>query len=400
MRVGYLYNLHAYPPKGGNHTHVLELVRGFLQQGHEVAVMDDPTMPEVVNFPGDTDEAVEAFLKFCDVIYVRIDSRPLSSWEHLKSAMAWAQDKTPVVWEINSPADENLAFSWLGGRQAGTRESWLRWLKRWLHAARQKPAIIREEKVRRALAKRVDAAICVSSSMENYAKTDLGIEHSVAVPNGGPLIPEDEICSRRQQRTNDRFTVFYSGSAIYPWQGLDMLTRVIELAEKDAPDIRFVLAVNQRTDDLPEGANVEIKERIPRDEVLNEICGADACIALHPDWFWTPHGVHGSPTKLWEYMSCMTPVITSNRGQMAEMIEHGHNGLLTGDEPSEVLCQIIALRDDPELAKMIGRNGWHLVQERLNWTVVCRETLSIFHQSIQRRVLATTSDEPCSVQQT
>jgi len=400
MRIGYLYNLHAYPPKGGNHTHVLELVRGFLQQGHEVAVIDDPTMPEVSNFPGDTGESVEAFLEFCDVIYVRIDSRPLGSWEHLKRAMAGAKDKTPVVWEINSPADENLAFSWLGGRKAGTRESWLRWLKRWLHAARQKPAIIREEKVRRALAKRVDAAVCVSSSMANYAKTYLGIEHSVAVPNGGPLISEGEIRSRRQRRINDRFTVFYSGSAIYPWQGLDMLTRVIELAKIDAPDIRFLLAVNQKTGSLPEGANVEIKERIPRDEVLNEICRADACIALHPDWSWTPHGVHGSPTKLWEYMSCMTPVVTSNRGQMAELIEHGRNGLLTSDEPSEILSRIITLRDNPELAKTIGRNGWELVQEKLNWTVVSRETLSIFHQSIQHRVAAPNSDVRCSVQRT
>jgi hypothetical protein len=185
--------------------------------------------------------------------------------------MARAEETVPVVWEINSPADENLAFSWLGGKRSGVRESWVKWLKRWFHAARQKPRIAREEKVRRALAERVDGAICVSSSMGNYAKNHLGIEHAVVVPNGGPLIPEEEIHSRRQKRDNKTFTVFYSGSAIYPWQGLDMLSGVIELAKTEAPDIRFLLAVNQRSDYLPEGDNVEIKERVPRDEVLDII---------------------------------------------------------------------------------------------------------------------------------
>lgn len=388
MRIGYLYNLQAYPPKGGNHTHVFELIQGFRKEGNEVAVLADPTMPDVANFAGDTDQSIVDFLDFCDVIYVRIDSRRLGAWDHLTKVMAWASENVPVVWEINSPADENLAFSWLGGKRLGTRESWLRWIRRWLHAARQKPGIAREEKIRRELSERVDAAVCVSSSMGKYARNHLGIQHSFVVPNGGPLIPAEEIYSRRQKRNNERFTVFYSGSAIYPWQGLDMLSGVIELAKSEAPDIRFLLAVNQRSDSLPHGDNVEIKERISRDEVLDEICAADACIALHPDWFWTPHGVHGSPTKLWEYMSCMTPVVTSNRGQMAELIEHERSGLLASDEPSEILELLTKLRDNPDLAKKIGRNGWNLVQEKLNWPVVCDETLEVFVQSLERRKLA------------
>jgi len=385
MKIGYLYDLQAYPPKGGNHIHVFELIRGFLSEGHEVAVLGDPTMPDVTNFEGDTDHSLSEFLAFCDVIYVRIDSRPLGVWDHLTKVMARAEETVPVVWEINSPADENLAFSWLGGKRSAVRESWIKWLKRWFHAARQKPRIAREEKVRRALAERVDGAICVSSSMGNYAKNHLGIEHAVVVPNGGPLIPEEEIHSRRQKRDNKTFTVFYSGSAIYPWQGLDMLSGVIELAKTEAPDIRFLLAVNQRSDYLPEGENVEIKERVPRDEVLDAICAADVCIALHPDWFWTPHGVHGSPTKLWEYMSCMTPIVTSNRGQMADLIEHESNGMLASDDPSDILALLIKLRDNPDLAHALGRAGWELVQEKLNWPVVSRETLSVFDQSMKRR---------------
>ncbi|MEP1216120.1 MAG: glycosyltransferase [Marinobacter sp.] len=385
MKIGYLYDLQAYPPKGGNHIHVFELIRGFVDSGHNVAVLGDPTMPDVQNFDGEGDASVSAFVAFCDVIYARVDSRSLESWRHLRKAMEEADSSVPVVWEINSPADENLAFSWLGGRQAGQSESWFRWVRRWFHAARQAPGIRREERFRKKLAQRVDAAVCVSSSMGRYAGNKLGIGQVVVAPNGGPLVSEEEIIRRRKNRENDKFTVFYSGSAIYPWQGLDLLAAAIELAKTEAPDIRFVLAVNQRSDNLPQGDNVVIKEKIPRDEVLNEICRADVCIALHPDWYWTPHGVHGSPTKLWEYMACMTPVVTSNRGQMAELVQHEKNGLLTSDEPADILAQIMKLRDDSGLAMAVGRAGWELVQEKLNWPNVARETLDTFHRSIQRR---------------
>ncbi|MDK8464266.1 glycosyltransferase [Marinobacter sp. SS13-12] len=385
MKIGYLYDLQAYPPKGGNHIHVFELIRGFVESGHEVAVLGDPTMPDVRNFDGESDASVSTFVAFCDVIYARVDSRSLERWGHLRKAMQEVDSSVPVVWEINSPADENLAFSWLGGRKAGQSESWFRWLRRWFHAARQTPGIRREERFRKQLAQRVDAAVCVSSSMGRYAGNNLGIGQVVVAPNGGPLVPEEEIIRRRNNRENDKFTVFYSGSAIYPWQGLDLLAAAIELAKTEAPDIRFVLAVNQRSDNLPQGDNVEIKEKIPRDEVLDEICSADVCIALHPDWYWTPHGVHGSPTKLWEYMACMTPVVTSNRGQMAELIQHEKNGLLSSDEPADILAQLLRLRDDPDLAEAVGRAGWELVQEKLNWPNVARETLDTFQQSIQRR---------------
>lgn len=386
MKIGYMYNLQAYPPKGGNHIHVWELIRGFLSEGHEVAVMGDPQMPGVTNFDGNNDRSTSQFVDFCDVIYVRIDSRSLESWRDLKKVIELKKSATPVVWEVNSPADENLAFSWLGGRVAGQRESWFRWLKRWFHAARQMPGIKREEKFRKSLAERVDAAVCVSSSMGKYARNDLGIGHVLVAPNGGPLISEMEIAERRKKRANKVFTVFYSGSAIYPWQGLDLLSAAIELAKKEAPDMRFVLAVNKRSGNLPQGSNVEIKEGLPRDEVLDEICMADACIALHPDWFWTRHGVHGSPTKLWEYMACMTPVVTSNRGQMAEVIQHGKNGLLTGDAPSDILSQLIRLRDDRDLAQSIGLAGWQLVQEKLNWPHVAKQTADVFDRCLSDRI--------------
>ena len=113
-----------------------------------------------------------------------------------------------------------------------------------------------EEKHRRRLATSVSGAICVSRALGRYAVEGLGIEDTLVLPNGGPLITEAEIQRRRESRSNLAFTVFYSGSAMYPWQGLNYLSGAIKLAETEAPDIHFVFAVNQRTFRLPSSDNV------------------------------------------------------------------------------------------------------------------------------------------------
>lgn len=385
MKIGYMYNLQAFPPRGGNHVHALELVQGFLEAGHQVLVVDDPTMPGAENYDSHSSEALRAFCNAIDVLYIRIDARYLSEWPALAECMAIVAGHKPIVWEINSPANETLAFSWLGGKRAGVGESWLKGIKRRLHATRKLAGIKREEKLRKELCTNVDAAICVSSALGRYASQALGIGNVKVLPNGGPLISEEEITRRESQRVDNAFTVFYSGSAIYPWQGLDFIAKVVVRAQSRAPDIRFVLAVNQRTEYLPAGPNVEIREGLNREGILDSICCADACVALHPDYPWSPYGFHNSPMKLFEYMACMTPVVTSNRAQMAEIIRHGENGLLCDDTADNILDQLIRLRDDPDLAARLGRAGWDLIQQDMSWKHNANKTLELFQRLTENR---------------
>ncbi|MDX1559709.1 MAG: glycosyltransferase family 4 protein [Marinobacter sp.] len=384
MKIGYMYKMHAYPPKGGNHVHALELVQGFLKAGHQVCVLDDPTMPGVSNFSGNSEGELRTFIDNIDVLYIRIDARYLGDWPEVGACMELAGDR-PVVWEINAPANETLAFSWLGGRRLDVQESWLKRLRRWFHASRKMPGIKKEESLRRNLAKRVDSAICVSTALKGYAVETLGIADTIVLPNGGPLISEEEIDLRRQKRTSDRFTVFYSGSAIYPWQGLDYFAAAIRLAEEKAPDIRFLLAVNQYSDSLPSGSHVEVVQGLNREEILDAICSADACVALHPEYFWSPYRFHGSPMKMFEYMACGTAVVASDRGQMAELIKHGSNGLLCSDSPDDILDQLIRLRDDPDLARRVGTAGREMIQQSRSWSDNVSASLNIFKRLLEAK---------------
>lgn len=381
MRIGYLYNLHAYPPQGGNHTHVVELIKGFLALGHSVSVVDDPTMPEVKNFQ-DKNESLREFINNVDVLYVRIDARFTRHWKALKECVA-LDNSCPVIWEINAPANETLAFSWLGGKSLLVdKEDLIRKLRRFTHANLKYPGIFLEEFNRKKLAKNVSFAICVSHALENYAKEDLRIKNILVLPNGGPLITEKEINKRKNNHVNKRFTVLYIGSAIYPWQGLNYLSATISLAKDVAPDIIFVLAVNQKTDNLPTSDNVIHYEKLNRNEILDVICSADACISLHPEYFWSKYRFHGSGIKFFEYMACMSPVVASNLGQMKEIINHKINGLLCENKPEDILKKLIYLRDHPEQAANIGRRGWELIQSRYNWKVNAERSVEIFEKAI------------------
>ena len=377
-----MYNFEAYPPRGGNHVHAMELTQGFIRCGHSVSVVGDSTMPGVTNFDTKTEE-LQDFIDSIDILYVRIDARFLMHWDELKRCMRLIGD-LPVVWEINSPANETLAYSWLSGKSSSIKESYFKRLKRFIHAAKKIPGIYLEERFRKKMAKNVSAAICVSKALGRYATDALVIAEVLILPNGGQLMSEDEIRQRREHGQLDGFTVLYSGSAMYPWQGLNYLSEVIKLALKEAPDISFVLAVNQRVPDLPATDNVVVLEHLDREKILDAICASDACVSLHPEYPWSKYGFHNSPMKLFEYMACMRPVVTSNHGQMKEIINDGVNGLLCTNDAKDILEKLVLLKNDSELAARLGRNGWECVQQEFSWQCNVEKTLVLFEKILAK----------------
>lgn len=385
MRIGYLYDFEAYPPRGGNHVHAHELTQGFLQFGHSVLVVDDPTMPGVTNYSSEP-AALKNFIKDIDILYVRIDARFTRYWGTLNRCMEFLGPQ-PMIWEINAPANEGLAFSWLGGKSSTSthkKENLFRRLRRKFHAMRKMPKIILEERHRRSLVKNVSSAICVTGAIQKYAVNGLEIKNTFMLPNGGPLISEEEILERRKRRKFNGFTVLYTGSAMYPWQGLDYLNKVVRLAEHVAPEITFVMAVNQRSNILPSSKNVMILEGLNREEILDAICTSDVCIALHPEYFWSEYGFHGSPMKLFEYMACMTPAVTSNIGQMRDILRDGVDAFLCKNEPQDILEKILFVRNNKEKAELVARNGWNRIQSEFNWKSNVEKTLQVFEEFLQK----------------
>lgn len=380
-----MYDFEAFPPKGGNHVHALELTQGFIKNGHSVSVVNDSTMPNAHSFT-DSQEDLKLFMQSIEILYVRIDARDTRRWTALSECTRIASitsKKIPIVWEINAPANETLAYSWLSGKSLKKKEGVLTYLRRWVHATRKIPGIYFEERHRRHISKNVSTAICVSKAIGAYAEEVLAIKDILVLPNGGPIISEDEINKRKALRNDDAFTVLYSGSAMYPWQGLNFLSQVIDLANKRSSGIKFVLAVNQKKDDLPCSDNVVVVEHLNREQIFDAICAADACVSLHPEYPWTKYSFHNSPMKLFEYMACMTPAVASNIGQMRDILNHRNDAMLCENTPEDILDKLIFLKENTDQAKGIGRAGWDRIQTEFNWGINVKKTLLVFEKAME-----------------
>jgi glycosyltransferase involved in cell wall biosynthesis len=381
MNIASIYNMTAFPPRGGNHVHAWQLVRHFRAAGHEVHTWGDETMPDVRDHPR-TAAGFAALDGAADVLYVRVDARPFSRWPALVTGLL--HTRRPVVWEINAPANENLAFSWLGGDRRST--GWLDRVRRQLHAWKQAPAILHEEVLRRRLARRVDTAVCVSTALAEYAQVGLGIARAVVVPNGADhqtQRPEGPIATLPATFAGC-LTVLYAGSPIYPWQGLDVLEATIRLCEAHGDPVRFVLLLNQEAPRPITAANTLVVHQVPHEQVSAYIRAVDVGVAIHPDYTWSRWGFHGSPMKMYDYMACGRPVVASALGQMTEVITPGRNGVLFDNTPEGLRRTLLELASGRHDLGAMGRAARADVERTFNWAANADRTLAELAAAVGR----------------
>jgi len=385
MRIGYIYPFRVHPPQGGNQLHGYQLTRGFLSRGHRVLTADDDSLPGLEAHPR-TEAGADALLADIDILYVRIDANYVRGDPVVRHLLE-ASD-VPAVWEINSPASERLAFSWLGGDRDDPRTRLGRAMdhvRRSLHAARSLPGIVAEERLRRRLARRAAAAICVSSPMGDYARSHLRIPRVEVIPNGSD--PELNHPGREPYPLppglEGHLKVLFAGSPMYPWQGLDVLLDAARAGGRAGDAIVFLLLVNQPIDG-PLPSNVITLESVPYEEVGRYICTADVCVALPPDFHWSRWRFHGSPMKLFDYMACGKPVVTSGVGQLGEIIRQHRNGLVCERDGLDLLDKLRTLATDPARRRGMGERSRRAVEELYNWDHIVEATLEVFDTALRR----------------
>jgi glycosyltransferase involved in cell wall biosynthesis len=384
LRIASLYDFRAFPPKGGNHVHALQLMRRFQAAGHQVLTWGDDTVPGVEAVPRSA-EGLKRLETRADVLYLRVDANRFTALPDLAAYLSRTQ--VPTVWEINAPANESQAFSWLGGTRprvvSGLGSVTDQWRRR-LHAAKQLPTIVREERLRRALASRAYGAVCVSQALARYAAEGLGMSRTLVLPNGADEQEwqVDGPVAALPPAPEGTLSVLYAGSPMYPWQGLDVLEQTIALCAAKGDPVRFVLLLNQPSPRPLHFPNVLTYERVPHHEVASFLRAADVGVAIHPEYFWSRWGFHGSPMKMFDYMACGLPVVASDHGQMRDLLQHGQNGLLFDNTPAglrRVLLEVAAGRHDLSAIRTVARTQ---VEQQYNWRENARRTIEMFDQAI------------------
>ena len=99
------------------------------------------------------------------------------------------------------------------------------------------------------------------------------------------------------------------------------------------------------------------------EDFLDAICCADACIALHPEYFWSPYLFHGSPMKLFEYMASGRAICASDLPVLREILSEDIAILLPPEDIESWVAALRNLRDNPSERKRMANKAQQAVAQ-------------------------------------
>lgn len=191
--------------------------------------------------------------------------------------------------------------------------------------------------------------------------------------------PRDRTKFRSEIGVGDNTPLIGNVGMIRPDKGQLILVEAAPLVLKNHPQARFAI-VGQGTGILQRGINVRIA--IDQAELSDQIVMAG--------YRWDTPDVYAacdiiviaslrteaSPIVLREAFASGRPVIATKVGDIPEIIEHGHNGLLIDPGDSRAMAEaIMEFLNDPSLAAHCAANGLRYANEHFSFDTMMRKKL-------------------------
>lgn len=84
-------------------------------------------------------------------------------------------------------------------------------------------------------------------------------------------------------------------------------------------------------------------------------------------------------TKIYEYMSMGLPVIMSNTPYVQSVLKDYNFGIAVNPEDiNEISDAIVYLKNNPDIAKIMGENGRKAIKEKYNWSIEEKKLLDLY----------------------
>ncbi|MFH0941120.1 MAG: glycosyltransferase, partial [Candidatus Omnitrophota bacterium] len=87
-----------------------------------------------------------------------------------------------------------------------------------------------------------------------------------------------------------------------------------------------------------------------------------------------------SPTKLFEYMACSKPTVSSRVGEARYIVRDGINGFLAGSQ-REFIEKMEALVEDENLCRRLGREARQDVERKYSLAVLGKQLSGILKET-------------------
>lgn len=184
-------------------------------------------------------------------------------------------------------------------------------------------------------------------------------------------------------------TVVYVGSISITRGALDLLDAMVLVQDRISnAALQFIGRA-----DLPEGmtldheiarrglSNIEIPGYMPQPEALKLVSKSHVGVAmLHP----VANYLRSYPTKIFEYMGCGIPVITSDFRLYKEIVvEHECGICCEPRQPQKLADALISLLEDKTERTRLGKNGQRSVAEKFNWRSQETRLLELYASLVQ-----------------
>jgi len=173
--------------------------------------------------------------------------------------------------------------------------------------------------------------------------------------------------------------VFYGGLLIKDIRGIEQMIEAV----KQVDGVRLVLAGSGPDESYLRGlaqqdSRLEFIGWIPRHEdLLREEMNSDILFRFSDPKH--PKTKYESPNKLFDAMMCARPIIVSDGGSMARVVEEEKCGLVVpfGDVPA-IRQAIAKLRDDADLRLRLGSNGRRAYDRKYSGTIMRKRLLRAY----------------------
>ncbi len=235
--------------------------------------------------------------------------------------------------------------------------------------------------------------ICVSTQLKNHLVKKWKVDSSkiVVLPNAADTEAfgrrgDVESTKRRLGLTTEPIIMFVGG--FYLWHDLPLLVKSFAKVLPKIPDAKLVLVGDGRTRSMIEQTVVDVglQHAVIMAGTVEHHCLPEmlaiADVAVAPNIsFFAGHG--GSPLKIFEYMAAGKAIVATKTGQVAEVIQDGHNGLLVeSGNMAELTQAVLRLLQDKAERTRLGQNARSQAVAKHSWEQYIKQLEEIYFRVI------------------
>lgn len=168
---------------------------------------------------------------------------------------------------------------------------------------------------------------------------------------------------------------------LVPQKGIEYLIQAIPMISQCRPETKFIIVgdgwLRDHLEGLTQSTGYQWKTIftgfIPDSEVIALMTSADALVVPS---IYEPFGIVAL-----EGMAAGVPVVASQIGGLAEVIEHDRTGIFAHSRnPSSIAWGVDHVLSDPDHSKWLAQNAKEMVQKTYSWEGIATKTIKVYEE--------------------